>query len=72
MSSPDDVSCIVIACCVLHNIAIRNGIELDVPETEDLIGEDVNGAIDDDIQGNRPYQRGVRARNEIVHGFFTD
>lgn len=72
MSAPEDVSCIVIACCVLHNLAIRNGIELEVPEVEELVVEDVNGALDNDNQGVRPYQRGLRVRNEIVQGFFSD
>lgn len=34
MSSPGYMAQIVIACCVLHNMAIRNGIELDLPDDE--------------------------------------
>lgn len=73
MSSPASVSCIVIACCVLHNVAIRNGLELDVPEPaqapqqpDDALGDD-----DDLRYGVRPHLRGIRAREEIVQAFFA-
>lgn len=77
MSCPDAVSRIVVACCVLHNIGIRNAIELDVPEmmeypreanvSDDEAYEEENGP-----NGARPQVRGTRARAEIVQAYFVE
>lgn len=77
MSSPESVSCLIVACCVLHNVAIRNQQDLDLddlPLMEDQ--HDVNQDGDDDndpereVLRNRLYIRGVRAREEIVENYF--
>lgn len=75
MSSPESVSCLVVACCVLHNIAIRNGQELDLPE-EILpeINDEQEGEDDEDRIYNRDrmYIHGLRARQDIVDRFFNN
>lgn len=73
MSRPECVSKVVIACCVLHNIAIRNGQPLDVDD-DDEVHSRVRGEGDTTIldQGrSQPYRRGVSARQEIVDTFFS-
>lgn len=72
MSRPESVSKMVIACCVLHNIAIRNGQPLDVDEEGDNRSHD-GGEGDTTILGaehGRPYHRGVSARQDIVDAYF--
>lgn len=73
MSSPESVSCLVIACCVLHNLAIRNGQELDLLEeviAEAPIEGDDDDLLDRDHHRQRMHIRGLQAREEIVDGYF--
>lgn len=76
MSAPDSASCLIVGCCILHNIAIRNGQELDLPEDgiPPEVGnqdEQENGDdIEVDMPRNRLYYRGLRAREEIMEAFF--
>lgn len=75
MSEPGYSACIVIACCILHNIAIRNGIELDLDEEEEIperavpqkldVEEDHPDHVDEGAR-NRHYIEGMRIRDEIV------
>lgn len=75
MSSPGYVSCMVIACCVLHNIAIRNGIELDIIEEEILRRPAEGENNDEDAENHGPRNRlhvqGLREREEIVRLYFN-
>lgn len=73
MSRPESVSCLVIACCVLHNLAIRNGQELDL--VEDVIPEapiegDADDVLERDPQRQRLHIRGLHAREQLVDGYF--
>lgn len=71
MSCAASVSKIVIACCVLHNIAIRNGIDLDVDERPFFPAEEEAGEEDRaDGQGVRAHYRGIRVREDIVQAYF--
>lgn len=77
MSSPESVSCLVIACCVLHNIAIRNHQELDLDEEVlEVANNDGEQEQDDDPDQdhefirNRMYLQGLRAREDIVTAYF--
>lgn len=79
MSKPDYVACMVVACGILHNLAIRNGIELDLQDDVDLgdprriIGleveedEEVNNY---DRHGNHLYIQGVQERDRIMEEYF--
>lgn len=78
MSSPESVSCMIVACCILHNIAIRNGQELDLipedeiaPRVENQVEEEGGEDIEAGMPRNRLYYRGLRARNEIVESYFN-
>lgn len=76
MSLPESVSCLVIACCILHNIAIRNGQELDLPDeippqpNDEVNYEEENEDLDREMPRNRLYYHGLRARNEIMEAYF--
>lgn len=80
MSKPEYVACIVVACGILHNIAIRNRLDLDLHEEDELVApREIVGEReeeqDEDVQnnegqGNRLYIQGLRDRDEIVAEYF--
>lgn len=75
MSDPSAVSRLVIACCVLHNMAVMRGIDLDIGDQDHLAVErpvQQEEAVVDERAENRgrPLMRGIQARNLIVQGFF--
>lgn len=77
MSSPSAVSSIVIACCVLHNLAVRRGIALDIPDGGDNGPArpltQPGGQEDEEVIADRgrAYVRGINARQNIVDAFFS-
>lgn len=73
MSKPGYVANIVVACAILHNIAIRNGIDLDLPDDEEMLNRDGQIQVAEDREvgpGNQQLQRGLRARQRIVRNYF--
>lgn len=77
MSEPGYAANIVLACAILHNMAIRNGIELDIPDDEELVNQDGQNQADEENAGdehaghrNQELQRGLNARNCIVTAYF--
>lgn len=76
MSDPSAVSSLVIACAVLHNMAIMRGIDLDINNL-DNIPQEMAVQPEIDVEDGRaehrgrPLIRGIRARNQIVEGFFS-
>lgn len=80
MSKPVYVACIVVACGILHNIAIRNGLELDLHEEDELAEprevisqeeEEDADAINPGPNGNRLYVQGLYERDRIVQEDFN-
>lgn len=77
MSRPGSVASIVIACGVLHNLAVRRGVDLEINEAENHFPGRMVPRQDDDDDGDeafedrgRAYVRGQRARRNIVDTFF--
>lgn len=76
MSDPGYVADIVVACAILHNMAIRNGLDLDLPEGEEMqnvYAEDVrHNEMNEGGPGNQQLQRGLAARARIVQDYFGE
>lgn len=75
MSEPGYVAEIVVACSILHNMAIRNGLELDLPEDEEMLNEyadDAHHNEANELNQHQQLQRGLAARNRIVTDYFTN
>lgn len=72
MSVPVYVTRIVVACAILHNMAILNGLDLDIPEDEELENRDGENQIAEDNVGlrNQQLQRGLQAKERIVRTYF--
>ena len=69
MYTPEKVCKIVVACCIVHNIAIRHGMPLDIPEDMEEPPEDM-----DAFGGVHPQHEmagGRRLREDIVQRYFT-
>ena len=59
---------VIVACAVLHNIAVENNVDLVLGEGE----EDLALAVPAEAEeGPRGVQAGVRARQHLVDTFFT-
>lgn len=73
MSKPGYVASIVMACAILHNMTIHNGLELDIPEEEEEDNRDGqnHNEEDKDWPRNQQLQRGLQARNHIIHTNFN-
>ena len=75
MSKPERSALVVMACCVLHNMAKANGVELDINEVElqDQLRRVASAETGPEEVAPAPrgtYLEGVRHRNEIVEYFF--
>lgn len=75
MSKPGYVANIVVACAILHNIAIRNGQDLDIPEDEEYLNEHGQDQVEEEHEGNdgnrnQQLVRGLEARQRIVRTYF--
>lgn len=76
MSKAGYVADIVVACGILHNIAIRQGHDLDIPEDGEYLnhyGEEAELDEHERNKGQRNQQliRGLEARQRIVRDYFN-
>ena len=80
MSSRERSALIIITCCVLHNIALRKGVALDIDEeavndqirTNNALRSAVTREHQEPANANAPYLEGLRFRRAIVDDFFAD
>lgn len=70
MSEPGYVAMIVVACAILHNKAIRNGLDLDLEDEEELHNRYADDRIHQHVDVNNQLQRGLAARLRIVNDYF--
>ncbi|XP_046391857.1 putative nuclease HARBI1 [Ischnura elegans] len=68
--NPAHAACIVLACCILHNIRIRFNIQ-DTPIHGDIAGDEgnVEAAEQPAVEQGDRLPEGVRIRNLLVRGF---
>lgn len=66
---PRFIGSIMNACCVLHNLCIEYGVELD---EEVIVQQEVDNAVDDpgDPDENGLLAQGVETRNRIITNYF--
>lgn len=65
---------IVMSCCILHNIAIRRNLDLDINDAaiQDIIRRDREGMHDHVAQRGNEYLLGFAKRREIIENHFTN
>lgn len=71
MSEPGYIT----TCAILHDIAIRNGQELDIPEEDEYFNRYGEEQVAEENEGNEGPQnqqlvRGLQARERIVRNYF--
>lgn len=73
MSNPEKTSLIVTACCVLHNIAIKNNQDMDINDEAllNIIRQDRLHGNDQVRQRGNEFVLGMQKRNTFVRNYFT-
>ncbi|XP_053572148.1 putative nuclease HARBI1 [Bombina bombina] len=64
--APEKVAKIILVCCILHNIAIRRGIEID--DEEEISFENFPEVICNDA----PTRQAINAKNYVAENYFKD